>query len=359
MKKRALALVTVLILALTLLAGCGAPAADSGASGVTGDLPKVGVVTPDADHGFTGESVAHARAELEELEAAGEIEYKFGVGGEAAKQIAELEAIIDWGPDVIVLWPLEGDQLRNMATQIMEEDIKLIVYDRLIDDFEPTAEVMGDNETIGEMMGEYLVHHFDEELAEGETINYLRFIGDSSTVSVQRSAGMDNVIEESGAAEQFVQVHEDYQTDWSNETAQEQMENWLTTASDAEIAGLKAIVTHDDEVVDGVVVALENYNNENPDKLEVELITGVGARRETIDTFDNEVANGVELVTYFFSPSMVRDAIRIGVAAAKGEQYDGKDIAGGELFLIPTIEVDENTVEDFRNSDEYAERYSI
>ena len=27
---------------------------------------KIGIVTPDADHGFTGESVAHARAEAED-----------------------------------------------------------------------------------------------------------------------------------------------------------------------------------------------------------------------------------------------------------------------------------------------------
>jgi ribose transport system substrate-binding protein len=52
---------------------------------------KMGVVTPDADHGFTGESVKHARAELDAQVAAlgaDKFEYKFGVGGEAAKQIA-------------------------------------------------------------------------------------------------------------------------------------------------------------------------------------------------------------------------------------------------------------------------------
>lgn len=354
--KKLLTLVIAVILSMSLLVSCGGGGSDSGDS-TDGDLPKIGCVTPDADHGFTGESVAHARAELEKLKEEGKIDYKFGVGGEAALQIAEIEAILQWGPDVIVLWPLEGDQLRNAAQQIMDADVKLIVYDRLIDGFAPTAEVMGDNETIGKWMGEYILNYFSEELAAGDDITYLRFIGDSSTVSVQRSGGMDDVIAASDNAEQFSQLQPDYQTDWSNSKAQEQMENWLNTASDAEISDLDLIVTHDDEIVDGLVIALNNYNEQNPGKLNIKLITSVGARRETLSTFDNEVANGIDLVTYFFSPSMVRDAIRIGVAAAMGEDYNGSAVSG--QILIPSVEVDKTNVEEFRNSDAFKERYSI
>ena len=50
--KKLLVLVLALMLALTSMAAF--------ADGV-----KLGIVTPDADHGFTGESVAHARAEAE------------------------------------------------------------------------------------------------------------------------------------------------------------------------------------------------------------------------------------------------------------------------------------------------------
>jgi ribose transport system substrate-binding protein len=323
------------------------------------DPLKIGVVTPDADHGFTGESVAHARAELETL--AGELgfEYKFEVGGEAAKQIAALETILEWGPDAIILWPLEGEQLKNMAYTIQDAGVKLIIYDRLIEGFKPTAEIMGDNETIGKWTGEYLLKYFAEQLKAGETISFLRFIGDSSTVSIQRSGGMDSVIASSEYADKFTQIQADYQTDWSNAKAQEQMENWLNTADAKEIEDLDLIVTHDDEVVDGVVVALTNYYESNPGaKLNVKLITGVGGRRETLATFDKPVANGIDLVTYYFSPSFIRESIRLGVAAAMGEQYDGQDI-NGQLFLIPSIEIDKTTKDAFRASDVFAERYSI
>ena len=52
--KKLLVLVLALMLALTSVAAF--------AEGV-----KLGIVTPDADHGFTGESVAHARAEAEAM----------------------------------------------------------------------------------------------------------------------------------------------------------------------------------------------------------------------------------------------------------------------------------------------------
>lgn len=234
-----LSVVFVLVLALT-------------GSVLAADTFKIGVVTPDADHGFTGESVAHARAELEAKSKELGFEYKFEVGGEATKQIAALETILEWKPRMSsMLWPLEGQQLKNIAMTIMDSGVKLIIYDRLIDGFKPTAEIMGDNESIGKMMGEYLLKYFDEQLKAGETITYLRFIGDSSTVSIQRSKGMDDVIAASAYKDQFKQIQENYQTDWSNAKAQEQMENWLNTADAKEIES-GFVVTHDDEVVDGV-----------------------------------------------------------------------------------------------------------
>ena len=114
-----------------------------------------------------------ARAEAEALKAAGVIEdYMMGVGGEASKQIQAIDDILAWGPDAIMLWPLEGDQLRNAAQTVVDEGVPLIIYDRLIENFKGmAAEIMGDNEKIGNMMGEYLLKYFDAQLKAGETLN--------------------------------------------------------------------------------------------------------------------------------------------------------------------------------------------
>jgi len=318
------------------------------------DGVKLGIVTPDADHGFTGESVAHARAEAEALKASGAIEdYMMGVGGEASKQIQAIDDILNWGADIIMLWPLEGDQLRNAAQTILDEDVKLIIYDRLIENFEgKTAEIMGDNEGIGNLMGEYLLKKYDAQLKAGETISYLLFIGDSSTVSKQRTQGMLDIINASAYKDQFVLLQDGFQTDWSNAKSQELMENWLNTADPAVIADLDLIVTHDDEIVDGITTVIQGTDA----LTSLSLITSVGGRRETLSTYD-----GIEkpaLVTYFFSPSFIREALRLAVAAEKGETYQGQEV-NGQLFLIPTIEIDKSTVEAFRQSQEYIDRYSI
>ena len=112
------------------------------------------------------------------------------------------------------------------------------------------------------------------------------------------------------------------------------------------------IVTHDDEIIDGIMSVIRDDETLK----DLRLLTSVGGRRETLATFD--VVTKPELVTYFFSPSMIREAIRLGVAAAKGEQYAGQAIEG-QLFLIPTIEIDKTTVEAYRTSQDYIDRYSI
>lgn len=334
-----------ILLTLTLVFGVASAMAD----GI-----KLGIVTPDADHGFTGESVAHARAEAEALKASGAIEdYMMAVGNEASKQIQGIEEILNWGPDAIMLWPNEGDQLRNAAQTIVDEKIPLVIYDRLIENFTGmAAEIMGDNVKIGNMMGEYLLKYFEEDLKAGKEIKYLLFIGDSSTVSKQRTQGMLDVIDATEYKDQFVLLQDGFQTDWSNAKAKELMENWLSTADAATIADLDLIVTHDDEIIDGLMQVIP----EETGLTDLRILTSVGGRRETLATFDN--IEKPELLTYFFSPSYIREAIRLTVAAAKGETYQGQEIKG-QQFLIPTIEIDKNTVEAYRNSQEFADRYSL
>ena len=335
-----------LLLSLIMVFSAAAAMAD----GIT-----LGIVTPDADHGFTGESVAHAVAEAEALKAAGVIkEYYHVKGAEASKQIEGIDTMLNQGVDAIMLWPLEGDQLRNAAQTIVDEEIPLIIYDRLIENFVGMeAEVMGDNVKIGNMMGEYLLKYWEEELKAGETITYLLFIGDSSTVSKQRTEGMTDILNAFEYGKQFVLLQDGFQTDWSNAKSKDFMENWLNTADAEVIKELDMIVTHDDEIIDGImqvipaeIAALED----------LKILTSVGGRRETLGLFDN--TEKPELLTYFFSPSYIREAIRLTVAAVNGETYQDQEI-NGQQFLIPTIEIDKNTVEEYRNSQEYIDRYSI
>lgn len=354
--KKALALFLVVVMISSLVA-CTQPKvpASQGGDKTTGDKKfKIGVVMPSGDHGFTGESVAHAKMEADALMEKYEgLEIVVKDGLEASDQITSIENLIAGGDvDLIMLWPMEGEALRSAAQSILDAGIELVIYDRLIENFGGiVGEIMGDNYGIATMMGEYLNEFYKDE----DNVKYLRFVGDSSTVTSQRSDGMDAVIDD-----KFEQVANTFLTNWSTEVAQEQMENWLNSKSVEEIEDLDLIVTHDDEVVDGVMNALEAYSGDA--KLNIKLITSVGGRESTLQKFEN-TKTGIKFTTFYFAPAFIREALRLSVAHLYGEPYDGAVLKDGQ-YLIPSFSISnagnaDHDFESYRNSEIYKERYSI
>ena len=347
-----LALLLVLTLVLTFSAcGGGTEGGDDAITQVT-----IGVVIPVATHNFTSESVSHVKAEAAKLMAERKgLEIIIKTGLEATNQISEIENLLaNYELDVIMLWPLEGEALRSAAQSILDAGVELVIYDRLIADFDGiVGEVMGDNEGIGTMMGNYLTTYF----AEDDQVNYLRFIGDASTVGVQRSAGMDGVLDPA----KFVQNGETIIGGWSAEKSQTELENWLAGRSIEEIEALDLIVTHDDEMVDGVMNALESYAGEA--KINVKLITSVGGREETLQKFEATKYKDLKLATFFFAPQFIRSSLQLTVAHAYGEEYPIAVAENGQ-YLIPSFAIsnaggESKTFEEYRNDPIYTERYSI
>lgn len=351
-----IAKLVVAVTTVAVLAACSSnstTSTDSG-DGSTDQTFKIGVVTPSGDHGFTGESVAHAKAEAERLMG----EYpNFDIvvkdGLEATDQIASIENLLAGGDiDLIMLWPMEGEALRSTAQSILDAGVKLVIYDRLITDFEGlSGEIMGDNVGIGNMMGDYVNTFYVDD----DEVNYLRFVGDSSTVTGQRNDGFDEVVEG-----KFTQLANTFVTDWSSETAQNQMEDWLNSKSVEEIESLDLLVTHDDEITDGLMNAMESYSG--PATLNVKLITSVGGRQETLDKFEGTSLD-TQLATFYFAPAFIREAERLSVSILNGDDYTGATEVDG-TYLIPSFSISNagNADMDFdayRDSDIFAERYSI
>ncbi|MEF9955159.1 MAG: substrate-binding domain-containing protein [Clostridium sp.] len=303
----------------------------------------VGVVTPSADHGFTAESIKHCEAEVKELAAKYGFEYKFMTAAESGEQSNAVETILGLKPDAIVLWPVTGDELRSSAQQVQDAGVPLIIYDRLIEGFTPTSWIMGDNDAIGEGAGKYFSEYFKDDLAAGE-VGILEFKGDSSTVPMQRSDGFWKT-----ADKNFKKVQE-FSTDWSQQKAMEQMEGFLNTKSVEEIESVKAIFTHDDEIVFGIVEAIKNYKG--PAKLNIKLISGVSGGEGFMKLYEESGLEGVDFMTYTFSPSMVRDAVDLAVNVLEGKTLEPS-------YLIPTEMIDKTNYKEYMESDMYKIRYSL
>ncbi len=349
MKKQMLAALTALAMAGMMTVSVQAVAEEASY--------KVALVILSGDHGFTGESVKHAEMEADALmEKYDNVEIVVKSCGEATDQITEIENLIaESDIDGIMLWPTEGEALRSAAQTIVDAQIPLVIYDRLIEDFDGlTGQMMGDNFSIGKEMGDYLTEYF----ADDDEVNYLRFVGDSSTVTSQRSGGMDEVID----AGKFIQVNETFVTDWSTEKAQEQMENWLNAHSDDEIEALDLIVTHDDEIVDGLMNALDAYTG-SADLSNLKLITSVGGREDTMAKFESSKL-GVKFVTWFFAPSFIRECVDFTVESVMGVDFTGTAVEENGIYLIPSFSISnagsaKYDFDAYRASEAYEVRYSI
>ena len=57
--------------------------------------------------------------------------------------------------------------------------------------------------------------------------------------------------------------------------------------------------------------ALKNYNG--PANINIKLISGVSGGEGFMDLFENSGLEGIDFMTYTFSPSMVRDAVGLGL----------------------------------------------
>lgn len=369
--KKVFSLLLMLALTVTAFAGCGSSgnaqpaesskAAPSAAQPAPSAAPekketfKMGVVTPSGDHGFTGESVAQAKLEAELLmEQYDNLDIVVKDGIDASAQITSIENMLAGGDmDLIMLWPMEGEALRSAAQSIIDAGVELVIYDRLIENFDGlVAQIMGDNVGIGKEMGTYI----NEFYKDTDKVQYLRFVGDSSTVTSQRSEGMDGVIDP-----KFEQVANTLVTDWSTEKAQSQMEDWLNSRTAAEIENLDLIVTHDDEIVDGIMNALEAYSG--PAKINIKLITSVGGREETLAKFESTKLP-IKFCTFFFSPSFIREAEILSANHLLGKEYTGASLSDG-IYLIPSFSITNADLKGFydfaayRASNQYIDRYAI
>ena len=205
----------------------------------------------------------------------------------------------------------------------MDAKIPVIIYDRLLDNFDQVSEVMGDNEEIGRQTGKY----FNEFFKDQASVNYIEFLGDNSSVPRQRSNGFKETIDP-----KFKKLNE-WSTDWQRSNGQKFMEEFMETP---DFAKLDAIFTHDAEVALGVLTALEGYTGDH----KVKLVSAVSEPKELLGKIKHYADLGIDVVTYTFNPNMVVDSVKLAI-----DYLNGKDVP--ERYLIPTEVIDKTNFDKF------------
>lgn len=246
MKKcKGLHLVVLMLLVVSVLAACGQ---DSGKSDVKSskkaETTKIGLSVSD----LTLERWQHDRdffkAKAEELGAEVIVQ---SADGDEAKQLSQIQNMLSQKIDVLVIIAINSDSLSTVVDQAKAEGVKVVAYDRLINNAEIDAYVSFDNVRVGEMQAQALV----DKKADG---NYF-LMGGSPTDNNAKMfrEGQMNIIQPLVDSGDIKIVGDQWADNWDANEALKIMENALTANKNK----IDVVVASNDNTAGGAIQALE------------------------------------------------------------------------------------------------------
>jgi ribose transport system substrate-binding protein len=337
-----LSLLLALVLALGV-AACGDDDDDDGGSesaaatteggGDSGDVEASGTVriaasVPPTDHGWLGQVAAKAQEAADQFD---DVEFELVEAPDADGQAQQIETLINDDPDALVVLPYDGEQLTPVAEKAMEAGIPVVNVDRLFSTPEAArATILGDNYDIGVQAGEFLAEQLD---CQGNVVEIQGIAGIS--VTEDRTKGFADTIKE--LCGDGLKIVAQQPGDFNPDTGLEVMEAILQAEDQ-----IDAVYTHDDDMAEGVVAAIQNAGRE--DEM---ILTGAGGSCNAFDLIED---GGLYAATYLYSPTMAGSAVNMARLIAQGEGF--ADLVEPEVpseIIVPPTEVTEDNVDDLRD----------
>ena len=282
---------------------------DTGGTPAKSDGPvKIAFSAPGADHGWMAAITENARSEAEEL---GDVELQVAEGvTDSAAQADQVETLIGSKPDALVILPNEPDALTPVAQKAMADGIPVINVDReFVEQGAYRSLITGDNYGIGYQAGNYFA---DELKCQGNVVEIQGIAG--IPVTEERSQGFRDAIQ--ARCQDGVKIVASQPADFVPDKGLSVMENILQAQDQ-----IDAVYTHDDDMAEGVVAAIENANRQ--DEM---FLTGAGGSKAAMERIK---AGGLYRATFLYNPSMSSSAINLARLIAQGSGM--QDLAEPEV----------------------------
>jgi ribose transport system substrate-binding protein len=309
-------------------AGDGTEADSGSESGETGETVTIAASVPPTDHGWLGQIAAKAQEAADQWD---DVEFRLVEAADADSQASQIQTLINDEPDALVVLPYDGEQLTPVAEQAMEAGIPVINVDRLFASPDAArATILGDNYEIGVKAAEYIASQLD---CEGNVVEIQGIAGIS--VTTDRTQGFADTIEE--LCGDGINIVAQQPADFLPDMGLEVMEAILQANDE-----IDAVYTHDDDMAEGVVAAIENAGRE--DEM---ILTGAGG---SCAAFDRIEAGGLYAATYLYSPTMAGSAVNMARLIAQGRGFS--DLIEPEVpsqIVVPPTEVSQDNVDDLRD----------
>jgi ribose transport system substrate-binding protein len=294
----------------------------------SGETVTIAASVPPTDHGWLGQIAAKAQEAADQWD---DVEFRLVEAGDADSQASQIQTLINEEPDALVVLPYDGEQLTPVAEQAMEAGIPVINVDRLFASPDAArATILGDNYEIGVKAAEFLAEQLD---CEGNVVEIQGIAGIS--VTTDRTQGFADTIEE--LCGDGINIVAQQPADFLPDMGLEVMEAILQANDD-----IDAVYTHDDDMAEGVVAAIENAGRE--DEM---ILTGAGG---SCAAFDRIESGGLYAATYLYSPTMAGSAVNMARLIAQGRGF--ADLVEPEVpsqIVVPPTEVNQDNVDDLRD----------
>lgn len=161
---------------------------------------------------------------------------------DSAKQINDVEDLIQQGVDVLLINPTDSAAISTAVQSANSIGIPVVTLDRSADKGEVEALVASDNVKGGEMAAEYMV----EQLGEGAIVAELEGVPGASATR-ERGSGFHNV------ADEKLNVIAKQAADFDRTRGLTVMENLIQANPD-----IKAVFAHNDEMALGAIEAINS-----------------------------------------------------------------------------------------------------
>lgn len=290
-----------------------------------GDV-RIAFSAPGADHGWLAAITDNAQQAAEELGV--ELILREGTN-DSNTQITQVQQLINEDPDALVILPHEGDALTPIAEQAMAQGIPVINVDRQFSTPQAWRTFIGgDNYGIGVSAGNY----FAEQLnCEGKVVEIQGLAGIS--VTDDRSKGFRDAIEQCNGG---IEIVASQPADFVPDKGLTVMETILQSEDQ-----IDAVYTHDDDMAEGVVAAIENAG-----RTDEMFLTGAGGSAAAMDRI---AEGGLYRATFMYNPSMSASAVNLAHRIATGQGLDAlvePDVPS--IIVLPAATVTAENVEQYR-----------
>jgi ribose transport system substrate-binding protein len=323
----------VLIIALCMVFAAGMVFAQ-GVSEDAADVPKIGIAVPSPDHGWTGGIGWWADKAVEELKEQypGKYEFKVLHADGYAKQISDVEDLMVWGMDYLVILPHESAPLTPVVKEAHDSGVKCIVVDRgLTDTSFGYINLAGNNSEMGKVSGIFMRDYMKEH---GLT-KYVAMGGMPVVIDGERmNAFFDEMQKEPSLVNLAGGRNYDF-ADWSTQKGLELMENYIQKYPE-----IHAVYCQDDDVMTGVLQAIKESGRKD-----IKLVFGGAGSKAAYEMIMND--DPLVKATATYHPSMVYDAIMYCLDVAEGRKSDAFHTASKPTSVVlPSVLVDKSNVMD-------------